>query len=182
MRIISGQLKGKRLKTPKDSKTIRPALSQVREAIFSSLGDIEGKVFLDIFAGTGSLGFEALSRGADFIYFVDSGAEAINLIIENLNDLQLSEKAHIFKRKMPFGLEKIKLEKKPDVIFCDPPYDKNLINRTLSTLVKQNYVDPNSLIIVEHTKREVPNIKELELVKEKRFGQTFISYFKPVAT
>lgn len=178
MKIITGTAKNKTIKAPKDHLVIRPALSQVREAIFSSLGNIDDKVFVDIFAGTGSLGLEALSRGAKKCYFVDSHPEAVKLIIENLKSLGFAEKAHVFKRKMPAGLKQIKIPEKADVVFCDPPYDKDLINKTLSLLTRQNYIDPETLIIVEHTRREVPDIQELQLVKQKKFGQTLISYLQ----
>lgn len=178
MRIITGSAKGRVIKAPKDSKTIRPALSQVREAIFSSLGDLTGKVILDIFAGTGSLGLEGLSRGCKKVYFVDSEPEAVRLIIANLEHLGFSDRAHVFKRRIPGGLRSVKLSGKPDFIFCDPPYDKNLINKTLAALAGQNYVDRDSLVIVEHTRREMPNCKGFHVVKEKKFGQTLITYLK----
>lgn len=178
MRIITGSAKGRNLKTPKGSKIIRPALSQVREAIFSSLGDLAGKVVLDVFAGTGSLGLEALSRGADQAYFVDNHSQAIGLILENLKHLGFIDKGRVFKRKVPTGLATIKLERKPDVIFCDPPYDKGLIDPSLAMLAKQDYVDENALILIEHTKREIPSATGFELLKQKKFGQTYISYLK----
>lgn len=178
MRIITGSAKGRKIKAPKDSKVIRPALAQVREAIFSSLGDISDKVVMDIFAGTGSLGLEALSRGCEKVYFVDGDATAVRLILENLEHLGFLKNAHVFKRNMPRGLESIKLDQKPNVIFVDPPYDKGLIDKTLVVLAKQNYVDPETLIIIEHTKREVPANPGFEVVKQKNFGQTFLTYLK----
>jgi 16S rRNA (guanine966-N2)-methyltransferase len=179
MKIITGSAKGRNIKAPKDSKIIRPALSQVREAIFSSLGDLSGKTILDIYAGTGSLGLEGLSRGCEKCYFIDSHSEAIGLIIENLKHLGFEDRAHVFKRKIPNGLSLIKIpEDKIDIIFCDPPYDKDLINPTLRELARQKYVDPTSVVIVEHTRREVPNVPEFQVVKEKRFGQTLLTYLQ----
>jgi len=178
MRIITGSAKGRRLKTPKGSKIIRPALSQVREAIFSSLGDLHAKVVLDVFAGTGSLGLKALSRGAAKAYFVDNHSQAVGLILENLKHLGFEDRAHVFKRKVPVGLATIKLEHKPDIIFCDPPYDKGLIDPSLAALAMQNYVDENTLILIEHTKREIPSAPKFEFLKQKKFGQTYISYLK----
>ena len=178
MRIITGSAKGRKIKAPKDSKTIRPALSQVREAIFSSLGDMAEKIVLDIFAGTGSLGLEALSRGCPQAYFVDGDAGAVRLILENLEILGFLDKAHVFKRNLPRGLESVKLSVKPAVIFVDPPYDKGLIDKTLAVLAKQNYVDRETLIIIEHTKREVPANPDFDVVKQKNFGQTLLTYLK----
>lgn len=178
MKIIAGTAKGRSLKAPKNSKIIRPALSQVREAIFSSLGDLTDKVILDVFAGTGSLGLEGLSRGADFAYFVDGHDASVGIILQNLKELGFAERAHVFKRKLPFGVASIKLERKPDVIFCDPPYDKGFLAPTLELLAGQSFVTADTLFIAEHTKREMPDAPSLQTVKEKHFGQTLLSYLK----
>lgn len=181
MRIIAGSQKGRLLKTPKNNKIIRPALAQVREAIFSSLGDVTDKIFFDVFAGTGSLGFEALSRGAPFCYFIDVNAEALNLILTNLKNLNFSKQARVFKRRLPSGLKNIKITHPVDVIFCDPPYDKNLLNPTLAILVKQDYIKSETMILTEHTRREGPVAPNgWEVFKQKRFGQTYLSYLRKV--
>jgi 16S rRNA (guanine966-N2)-methyltransferase len=177
MQIIAGSVKGKKLITPKGSGT-RPALAQVREAIFSSLGDVEGLVILDVFAGCGSLSLEGLSRGADFAYFIDSDSKAVQTIITNLENLGFSDKGHIFKRRLPQGLKRLNLEKNPDIIFCDPPYDKALLNPTLQGLVDHKLIDAKTTIIVEHTRREMPDIEDLELMKQKKYGQTLISFLQ----
>ena len=178
MRITGGSAKGKIIKTPKNGDIIRPALAQVREAVFSSLGDVSEQRFMDVFAGTGSLGFEALSRGADFVYFVDDHPQAVALILENLKSLGFEKQAHLFKRRLPHGLSTIKISGRVDVVFCDPPYDKNLLNPTLARLAEQNYIDPKTLLIIEHTRREVPENTAFDLIKQKKFGQTLISYLK----
>lgn len=178
MRIIGGSAKGRVIKTPKDNDITRPALAKVREAIFSSLGEVENLVTMDVFAGSGSLGLEALSRGAKFSYFVEAHPRAIACLIENLKFLGFSDQAKIFQRSMPHGMKNIRLNYLPDIIFCDPPYDKNLINPTLSALIKQGLVAPQTLILVEHTRREMPCIKELEVIKERQYGQTIITYLK----
>lgn len=178
MRIISGTAKGRNLVAPKGNEITRPALAKVREAIFSSLGDVEGCVVLDIFAGTGSLGLEALSRGAAQAYFVENHPLAIRCLIENLKKLKFSDRAKIFDRKLPLGLARIKLDVLPQIIFCDPPYDCNLLNPTLQQLVDLNFVDSEALVIVEHTARECPQIKGLQEVKKRQYGQTFITYLK----
>lgn len=175
MKIITGTARGRFLKTPKNSKIIRPALGQVREAIFSSLGSVEDLVIMDVFAGTGSLGLEGLSRGAKQAYFVDSHPEAVKLIIENLRMLGFEDRGHVFKRRIPHGLKTISLEHKPDILFCDPPYDKGLLAPALEALVRYKFVDPQTLVIVEHTKRELPQTDLLELTKQKQYGQTIIS-------
>lgn len=176
MRIITGRAKGRKILAPKGNQIIRPALSKVREAIFSSLGDLDQKVLLDIFAGTGSLGLEGLSRGALKCYFVESHPVAISCIIKNLESLGFVGESQVFKRKLPYGLKGLCLDKKPDIIFCDPPYDKGLVNKTLKALINYKYIDPDSVVIVEHSPREMPDIKELTLIKQKKYGQTLISF------
>lgn len=178
MRIIAGQAKGRAIKTPKDNDITRPALAKVREAIFSSLNDITGLVVMDVFAGSGSLGLEALSRGADFSYFVEAHPKALACLIENIKQLGFEKQARVFKRNMPQGLANISVDKLPDIIFCDPPYDKNLLNPTLEALLQHNLIDPNCTVIVEHTRREVPEIADLQLVKQRQYGQTFISQLR----
>lgn len=178
MRIIAGQAKGKKLFTPKSDKVTRPALAKVREAIFSSLGDIDDKIVFDVFAGTGSLGFEALSRGAKKAYFIDGHDDAISCLIKNIKHLGYDDSAKVFKRKLPYGLKGLKLEGLPDIIFCDPPYDKGLLNKTLEALKDHKFIDHNSLIIVEHTSRELPNVKGLSIIKQKKYGQTLITFLR----
>lgn len=177
MRIISGTAKGRTLVTPTGLNT-RPALAKVREAIFSSLGDIKDKVILDIYAGCGSLGLEGLSRGAQKSYFLDGDNAAIKAIINNLKTLGFEKQAQVFKRWLPHGLKNILLDPRPDIIFCDPPYDKNLVNRTLEALLTYKLVDPHSLLIVEHSPRELLKVNGLNAVKECKYGQTLISYLK----
>lgn len=178
MQIIAGTAKGRKIRAPKGRAVIRPALSQVREAIFSSLGQIEGGVFLDLYAGTGSLGLEALSRGAGFVYFVENHKEALRLIIQNLKDLGFAKRAHVYRRHLPKGLVGLNVPQRVDVVFCDPPYDKGLLVPTLEVLSRQKAVDHRTTIIVEHTKREMPQVKGLIVKKERRFGQTIVSYLK----
>jgi 16S rRNA (guanine(966)-N(2))-methyltransferase RsmD len=178
MRIISGNSKGRKILTPKGFGVTRPALEKVREAVFSSLGDMSGKVVLDIFAGSGSLGLEALSRGANRAYFVEDHPQALSCLIANLKNLGFENQARVFKRKLPQGLSQIELSQKPDVIFCDPPYDKNLLNPTLNALVQNKLLGPHALVIVEHTKREMPENIELSVLKERQYGQTLITYLR----
>lgn len=177
MRIISGTAKGRNIITPVGLNT-RPALAKVREAIFSSLGDIKDKVILDIYAGCGSLGLEALSRGAQKSYFMDGDNAAIKAIITNLKTLGFEEQAQVLKRWLPHGLKNIVFDPRPDIIFCDPPYDKNLVNRTLEALLTYKLVDPHSLLIVEHSPRERIKVNGLDAVKECKYGQTLITYIK----
>lgn len=180
MKIIAGKAKGRKLFSPKGRGVVRPALAVVREAVYSSLGNVEGMVILDIFAGTGSLGLEGLSRGARCCTFVDSHPQAIGTVIKNLAMLGFTDRGRVLKRNLPGGLASVKLTAGPDIVFCDPPYDKNLLNPTLAALVRYKLVDPRSTVIVEHTRREVPAVAGLALAKERHYGQTIISYLRLV--
>lgn len=136
MKITGGLYKGQTLYTPRDREnSIRPLRSRVRKALFDILGNnLENFYVLDLFAGTGALGIEALSRGADFVIFVDYSPLSISLIRKNLEKLGLIKKARIFRLKIPEELEKIlnflqNNSLKFDLIFITPPYRKSLAEK-----------------------------------------------------
>lgn len=183
MRIIAGTARGRKIKTPRGSATTRPALGKVREAIFSSLGDITGAFVMDIFAGSGSLGLEALSRGAGGALFVDGHRRAVACIRDNLNVMGFLDQVTVLKRQLPQGLKSLKPAQTPDIVFCDPPYDKNLLNKTLRMLLRYKLIDAQTTLVVEHTRREIPDVAALNVIKQKQYGQTTISFLKlkPVA-
>jgi 16S rRNA (guanine966-N2)-methyltransferase len=178
MKIIAGTAKGHPLKTPKSDKIIRPALGKVREAIFSSLGDITDLVFADVFAGTGSLGFEAISRGAQYCHFFDFHPEALKILNVNIKSLGFEKNCQVIRKKLPFGLKNTKWQEPVDVLFCDPPYHKELIPPTLAALQKAGVLDQNTLILCEHDKIEDITTPGFEIIKQKKFGQTRISYMR----
>lgn len=178
MRIITGSAKNRRIATLKGDKITRPALEKVRGAIFSSLGDVAGMRFLDVFAGSGSLGLEALSRGAAWCDFVDAHPRVVHVLIENLERLGFSEQAHVYKRRMPGGLHSIPHDCRYDIIFCDPPYEQGLVATTLAALVRDKFIDPETLVIVEHTRREMPQAQGLTVIKTREYGQTLITTLK----
>lgn len=180
MRIITGLAKNRRIATPRGRHITRPAMEKVRGAIFSSLGDVAGLRFLDVFAGSGSLGLEALSRGAAWCDFIDAHPRVVQVLIANLQRLGFDGQAHVYKRRLPQGLASIARDNKYDVIFCDPPYDQNLIVPTLNALVRDKFVDPETSVIVEHTRREMPQAQGLEVVKTRAYGQTLITTLRLV--
>jgi 16S rRNA (guanine966-N2)-methyltransferase len=154
MRVVGGRLRGRALASPK-SNTIRPTADRLRESLFNILvhayGDpIEGARVLDLFAGTGALGIEAISRGAAFALFVDEGAEARALLRENIATLGLGGVTRIFRRDAtklgaahpvePFSL-----------VFLDPPYGKNLAGAALVSARAGGWLTPHALIAVEET-------------------------------
>lgn len=174
MRVIAGIAKGRILHGPKSDR-IRPALDKVKGAIFNILYDVRGQKVLDLFAGTGSVGIEALSRGAESCVFVDSSPEALKIIRENLKRTGFEKQAQVVKLELPAGLRQLKTSF--DLIFVDPPYDRNLVNPTLKVVVEENQLAPDGIVIVEHSPREVisPDVG-LTLSDQRRYGQTFISF------
>lgn len=183
LKIVGGTAKGRKLRGPKKAE-IRPASASVRKSLFDILGDVEGKTVLDLFAGTGSVGLEALSRGAASVTFVDHHQNAVSLLFHNLKQTGFLEKAHVLKRRADEAVPFLHRRKKIfDLIFVDPPYDKNLLNPCLQKLNDFNILSPDGLLLCEHSPRELPGfLSGLEKVDERKYGQTRVSFFKKSST
>ncbi len=176
MRVISGTAKGRRLYAPK-SHNIRPALDKVKGAIFNILFDVRGSSVLDLFAGTGAVGLEALSRGAAHCTFVDMSHEAITIIKKNI-ELCGFANAKIFPHPVSVAIEYFgKHNEKFDLIFVDPPYLKNLVNPTLEKVAAAGMLKEGGRLIVEHSPKEpIGEISGLALTDTRKYGQTLISF------
>ena len=179
--MISGKLKGKKLFTLK-GLDLRPTSDRVREAIFDILQDrLRGQRVLDLFAGTGALGIEALSRGAQRAVFVEGSPRSRMVLVKNVEACQLEEQSEVVGREVQEGI-KI-LERRGDsfdLIFLDPPYRKGLARRTLQLLSQASIVPPDSLIIAEHApEEELEPLPSLERIDWRRYGSTQISFFRP---
>lgn len=179
MRVISGKCKGRKLVAPK-ARHVRPALDQVKEAIFNILYNVEYLKVLDLFAGSGSIGIEALSRGAKHATFVDQDNSSYNSIQTNIKVCGFENSSTIFK--LPVSAAIKKLDKKGccfDLIFVDPPYLKNLVNSTLEQLIKTNLINDRTIIVIEHHPKELTeDIPGLTLTDTRKYGQTLISFMK----
>ena len=174
MRVITGSARGRKLFGPK-SDLIRPAIDKVKQAVFNILGDVSGLRVLDLFAGTGSMGIEALSRDADHCTFVDQLPEAIQLIRKNLEMCQFLDQSKIIKA----GVQNFEPLQTYNLIFVDPPYDKDLVNPTLQRLANQKLLAAEGTIVVEHSPREVIHaLPDLQVYDERKYGQTLISFLK----
>jgi len=146
MRVISGSARGRKLKEPAGVE-IRPTSDMVKESLFDIIQfDIEGRRVLDLYAGTGQLGVEALSRGAKSVVFVDTKPDAVKLIRENLLICGFSETATILSRD---ALRYLESGEKFDVIFVDPPYDTSLAAQTIQKIIKFDNLDTNGIIMCE---------------------------------
>ncbi|MCJ7774205.1 MAG: 16S rRNA (guanine(966)-N(2))-methyltransferase RsmD, partial [Desulfobacterales bacterium] len=152
MRIISGDLKGKNLFSIK-GKTTRPTSDRLRESIFNILSNHLNDAFvLDLFAGTGALGIEAISRGALFSYFIDNKTEAIWVIQKNINACKLEDKSGIIQWDIRKSLRCIEtLTNKINLIFMDPPYNANLIKPALLNLQQSGCMQTGARIVIEHS-------------------------------
>lgn len=179
MRVIAGSAKGRTLVGPK-SHAIRPALDKVKGAIFNILFDVSDLTVLDVFAGTGSIGIEALSRGARFAVFLDASPEAIGVIQKNLELCRFLEKAKILRSKLPEDLRTVAKRsgiEAFDLIFVDPPYDKDLVNPALKKISELGLLAEGGRIIVEHSPREsIGNIPGLTVTDRRDYGQTAITF------
>jgi 16S rRNA (guanine966-N2)-methyltransferase len=148
MRVIAGTARRLRLVTPEGNDT-RPTQDRIKETLFNMIqNQVPGAVFIDLFAGSGGIGIEALSRGAVRAIFVENNVNAYKCILENLKTTHFEEQATVLKQDVVLGLRSIK-EKEADIIFIDPPYHGELYERTLSQLSEMNYVTANTMIIVE---------------------------------
>jgi 16S rRNA (guanine(966)-N(2))-methyltransferase RsmD len=174
MRVISGKARGTKLFAPDDSKTIRPTSDYVRENLFNIIQqDVAEATFLDVFAGTGAVGIEALSRGAGSAVFIDNSQKAVELIKKNLEKTNLADFAVIIKGSMPETLKKLS-GRKFDIIFLDPPYfEGGLPDKTLNEVLEQDILDENGIIVIEAPCREqIKYPGKLEVYKEKIYGSS----------
>ena len=176
MRVITGSAHGKKLITP-DGLDVRPTVARVKEAVFSSLQfDIEGRIILDLFAGSGQLGIEALSRGAKHCFFVDNSKVSLKAVRNNLANCKLESNATVVE-KDSFSFIKT-TTKTFDIAYLDPPYNKGIINDIMPELVEK--MSDFGIIVCEYAdKNELSeSYGDFNLKKTVKYGNIFISYYK----
>jgi 16S rRNA (guanine966-N2)-methyltransferase len=182
MRIISGTSKGRKLITQR-GQSLRPTSDRVKESIFNILGEeVEGKVVLDLFAGTGNLGIEALSRGAKKAFFVEKRRQALRLIQRNLLQCGMEDRSEILPKDVNRAIGILNQRGESfDLILMDPPYEKGLIQKTLLKLQSFRIYHEDSILLIEHDRREpLPNIaSRWDLIRQRRIGDTVISFLTP---
>ncbi len=176
MRIVGGKFRGRRLSTPSTNK-IRPTTDRTRESLFNILGNhisFENKRVIDLFAGTGALGFEAISRGCDYALFVEESAEGRGLLRTNIETLGLQGISRIFKRDAT-KIGEVGTIQKFDLAFLDPPYGKGLGERTIDALRAGDWLSHDAIIILEERADALPQaIEGLETLDRRTFGDTAI--------
>ena len=177
MRIIAGAFKGRKLHPPSD-KSVRPTPDRVKEALFSILGNhVNDAIVVDLFAGSGSLGLEALSRGALRCYFGDNSRDSIRLIHENVSHCKAESASRIIFGDYRNVLGQIK--EKIDIVFLDPPYGKNLWEEVVELLSESKLMNEDGLAVLEHPKEiELPQeIHGFRKIKEARYGTVVLSIY-----
>jgi 16S rRNA (guanine966-N2)-methyltransferase len=184
LRIISGSARGRRLLSPKNFR-IRPTADRVKESLFNILtvlmGSFEQCRALDIFAGTGNLGIEALSRGASYAVFVDIHKDSVALIKNNLRVCGVDERARIINAEAVAGLGFLEKGEAPfQLVFIDPPYRKSHAERTLEYLAASSLIGEDSLVVVEISSDEVlpSEFGSLKEFDRRVYGDTVIVLFQ----
>lgn len=179
MRVIAGSRRGLRLMSPKDIKT-RPTEDRVKENTFNLLGqEFYGTKVLDLFSGTGSIGIEFLSRGAEKAYFVDSSRDAMEVINENIKKARFEKEAFVLKMNAKSAIERLQNEKF-DYIYMDPPFnDKKLYIKSLELILDSNILADDGYLVIEQVKDLDLDFSEyLSNVKFKNYGNTSIGIWE----
>lgn len=177
MKIISGQHRGRVIKMPPG---IRPTQNKVRKALFDILGDIEGLSFLELFAGSGAVGFEAASRGVSELVLIEQNSACQMAIKKNIESLKLKN-CNSIRKDAADAIKALHKDKKIfDIIFLDPPYYEDLSKKTLQMLMGYDILAPDGLIVVQHFKKDnLPdNLGVFSLFRQASYGDTVLSFFR----
>ncbi|WP_240417499.1 16S rRNA (guanine(966)-N(2))-methyltransferase RsmD [Paenibacillus periandrae] len=181
MRVISGSAKGRQLKSVPGTGT-RPTTDKVKEAIFSMIGPyFEGGQVLDLFAGTGGLSIEALSRGMEHAVLTDIDKKSIDIIKQNLQATGFIEQAAIYCTDARRAMKAlVKREERFDLVFLDPPYRIKLVQELLEQLDQHNLLNPLATIVVEHDIEDTyqDTIGRLQWIRRAEYGDTAITIYK----
>jgi len=179
MRVIAGEAKGQHLASPRNSAT-RPTTELVRGAIFSMLEAMsdDWSLVLDMYAGSGALGIEALSRGAGEVDFVEQNARCCAIIRDNLKRIQLEDRAHVYCWSAENAISR--LNKEYSVILMDPPYSQSLLKGAPEKLFSSPLVGPDSTVVVQHSCHQtlMADTGCIKLVRTRNYGDTCISIYR----
>jgi 16S rRNA (guanine966-N2)-methyltransferase len=175
LRVAGGEARGRSLKAPKG---IRPTQGMVKEAIFNLIGPAIADIHvLDLFAGSGALGIEALSRGAESVTFVDHEPRGLAILRQNLDALDLKERARVVRGDVVRWLEASPDEvKRAGVVLMDPPYDDAVLDRALKAIDREV---SDAIVIAEHSRRqELPVLGRLQVDRQRRYGDTMVTVYR----
>mmetsp|Transcript_22494 Transcript_22494/g.10858 ORF Transcript_22494/g.10858 Transcript_22494/m.10858 type:complete len:191 (-) Transcript_22494:1040-1612(-) len=181
LKIIGGEFKGKKLYSIKGIK-IRPTAAKLRESIFNIIGPkVKKKSVLDLFSGTGALGLESLSRGAEFCIFIDNNKSALDAINKNVKICGVEKKSKLIKSNIIRSLSCIAGKNYIfNLVFMDPPYYMDVVLSVLKNLSLSKVLEDNAIVVVEHSvsKKVYENIPEFNLYDHRKYGKSFVSFLK----
>ena len=177
MRVTGGELGGRRLAAPPTG--VRPTADRVREALFARLSNLDGVSVLDLYAGTGALGIEALSRGARHVVFVDRSNASARVIQRNLDALNLNERSRVVRSDVRAALRRFAGERmRFDLVLADPPYEAEDLATPLALLVSGGLLAPEATVVVERSRRHpLPAVEGLVSHGARRYGDTEIEWW-----
>jgi 16S rRNA (guanine966-N2)-methyltransferase len=179
LRIISGNFKGKKLFAVRGMK-VRPTADRLRESIFNILSArVQDAVVLDLFAATGALGMEAISRGAEYAVFVENSRRALTAIARNIKSCECGEQTKVIKWNINKSLNCIKsFSPGFDLVFMDPPYGRNFIDPALHNLYRSNALAKGACIVIEHAAAEpIPaDLEAFGIDDQRKYGKTLVSF------
>jgi 16S rRNA (guanine966-N2)-methyltransferase len=181
MRVIAGLFKSRTIRAPRGDE-VRPTSDRVRESLFSILGgEIDGSSVLDLFAGAGTLGIEAISRGAEFVTFVEISSKVVGILKANLESLGIEDRTAVFAGDVFKTLEELsRRQARFGVVFIDPPYSRGIAQRAVGALARSGVVREGGTVVVEHESRG-PLLEEydgLKLSRRAKFGETAVSIYR----
>lgn len=173
MRIVSGKYRHRLIEYPEDPSITRPTKDRIREAFFSALGNNDGKVCLDLYAGSGALGLEALSRGASYCYFVDISKKAIDVIKKNIDSLKIDKNE--YKLMNVKDIDAINLiDKKVNLVLLDPPYKEGKYEEIIS-LLEEKCLDEKYIIVCESDHELDFDANKYSLIKKYKYNEIYIT-------
>lgn len=181
MRIIGGEARGRRLFIPRASST-RPTADRIKEAFFNIIRLADGKIFLDLFAGTGNMGLEALSRGALKATFIENNQAMVDAITRNIAACGFTGRSEILSSDFIPAIQRLKERSDAfDILFADPPYEQGFVSQTLEHLGSGALLAQDGLLAIQHSIRETINQDapgRLILIDQRRYGDTSLSFFR----
>ncbi|MBN1662267.1 MAG: 16S rRNA (guanine(966)-N(2))-methyltransferase RsmD [Deltaproteobacteria bacterium] len=179
MRIIGGRAKGRRFGLPRGCR-IRPTSDGIKEALFNLLGPVAEKAFIDLYAGSGSIGIEALSRGAARVVFVEKNPALVRAIGENLRGCGFGDPCDILALDVRQGIRLLENRRETfDILFADPPYEKGLIEDTVRLIGEGRLIAEGGLAVMQHSIREgIVDSGCFELSDQRCYGDTLLSFLK----
>ena len=183
MRVISGRARGTKLSSI-ESLSTRPTLGRVKESLFNIIqNNLKGAVVFDLFAGSGQLGIEALSRGADKAYLCDINRDAVKMIKQNLEKTKLKDKAVVINEDYKKALRTLNTNEKFDIIFIDPPYKEDIAVDSIIDIIHESRLKENGIMIIETDEierdlREINKIENIKIIDQRKYGRASLIFIK----